>query len=367
MIPNILVFGSTGKLGSKILRYSHKNKIKINSICCFKNKKKIISQSSKYKIKNKFILSNPKHKHELLKYITSNKINIIYFLDYGSSSLEYLDIILTKNSFSHIAIANKEMIIAGGNYLIKKFKKSNNFLVPLDSEHFSLINSNHNPKDINRVYITASGGPFYFKKKINLNKVKIKDVLSHPKWIMGTNNLIDSSNFLNKILEIFELSIIYQIPISKIDFLISQEAYAHSIILYNDSTTIVNCFENDMLITLIKPLSYFYKLDSIINKKKFLDSKNFTFSIPFDKRFELLKNITFFKNLNHHQQIVLMISNNIAQELYMKGKIKYIEIIKLVIKEISCRKNDKINLSSINAILSFIKNINNEIRKKYKL
>ena len=84
--------------------------------------------------------------------------------------------------------------------------------------------------NIKKIYITASGGPFYFNKKINLNKVKFKKVLSHPKWKMGKNNLIDSSNFINKILEIYELSYIYNIDLNKIDFLISKEAYIHSII-----------------------------------------------------------------------------------------------------------------------------------------
>ena len=76
--------------------------------------------------------------------------------------------------------------------------------------------------DINKVYITASGGPFYFQKKINLNKVSLKQVLNHPKWNMGKNNSIDSSNFIKKLLEIYELSIIFNIDINKIDFLVSK-------------------------------------------------------------------------------------------------------------------------------------------------
>ena len=80
------------------------------------------------------------------------------------------------------------MIIAGGQLLMSKIKKTGNFFLPLDSEHFSMINSNTNNDDIQKVYITASGGPFYFKKKINLNNVSLKQVLKHPKWDMGKNN-----------------------------------------------------------------------------------------------------------------------------------------------------------------------------------
>ena len=85
------------------------------------------------------------------------------------------------------------------------------------------MNSNLDKKIVKKVFITASGGPFYFDKSIDLNKVNFKQVISHPKWKMGINNSIDSSNFINKILEIHELSIIYDIDIKKIDFLISQK------------------------------------------------------------------------------------------------------------------------------------------------
>ena len=133
------------------------------------------------------------------------------------------------------------MIIAGGKILIDKINKSGNKLVPLDSEHFSMVNSNINNNEIDKVYITASGGPFYFKKNINLNKVTLKQVLKHPKWDMGKNNSMNSSNFINKILEILELSIIFNIDINKIDFLVSKNAYIHSMVIYKNSTVLINC------------------------------------------------------------------------------------------------------------------------------
>ena len=117
-----------------------------------------------------------------------------------------------------------------------------------------MINSNNVNKEIDTVYITASGGPFYFKKNINLNKVSLKQVLKHPKWNMGKNNSIDSSNFINKMLEILELSIIFNIDINKIDFLVSKNAYVHSIVIYKNSTVLINCFDNNMLIPLVSPL-----------------------------------------------------------------------------------------------------------------
>ena len=126
------------------------------------------------------------------------------------------------------------MIIAGGHLLRNQFIKSNNNLFHLTLNIFLFFRLNPNDLETKFLYITASGGPFYFNKNINLKNVSQKEVTSHPKWKMGINNSIDSSNFINKILEIFELSIIFNISISKIDFLISKEAFIHSLICFKD-------------------------------------------------------------------------------------------------------------------------------------
>ena len=139
--------------------------------------------------------------------------------------------------------------------MISSIRRSNNIFIPLDSEHFSLINSNFSDSNIQKIYITASGGPFF--KKIDLNGVTTEQVLKHPKWKMGINNSIDSSNFINKLLELYELSSIFDIDMKKIDFLVSRDAYVHSIIIYKNGLVSLNCFNNDMLIPMIYPLTFF--------------------------------------------------------------------------------------------------------------
>ena len=255
MNRKIVIIGSTGKLGSKLLNFLFKNKIPVFAATCFTNNKKLLEQKTKYKIKKTFVLGTRGDRTNFTSFL-KNKIDIIYFLDYGSYSLNYLNSFLKYNTYSIIAIANKELIIAGGPVLQKKMSHNRNKFIPLDSEHFSLLNSNINKNNVSKIYITASGGPFYFDKKISMSKVSIKNVLSHPKWKMGKNNLIDSSNFINKVLEIYELSHIYDISLSKIDFLICKEAYVHSLIYYKDNTVSLNCFNNDMLITLMLRVSY---------------------------------------------------------------------------------------------------------------
>ena len=354
--PKILIIGSTGKLGSRLLSFCKKKHIKIFAITGYKNKKKLKLQKKQYSINNSFLLSDDIYENKFKKFLNLNFIDIIYFLDYGYNSIIYLDIFLKKNINSIIAIANKEMIIAGGNLLIDKIVRSNNKLIPLDSEHFSLFNLNLKNFDIKKIYITASGGPFYFNKKTNLDRVNLKNVLSHPKWKMGINNSIDSSNFVNKLLEIYELSIIYNISLDKIDFLVSSEAYIHSVVINNDNVININCFDNNMLITLIKPLNKYYPNLSLPYKNYYFDPNKLNLQKFNDKRFKIFKYISILKKLSHSEQISFMILNNIAQKKYLSSEIKYNNIINYIMSNLKKIKF-KSNFKSFNDIINFINSI----------
>ena len=350
---SLVIVGATGELGLKLLKYCFKNNISVSTITSYKNYNLLKKLQKKYLIKNAFNLSFLDHKKEFINFLRIKKISLIYFLDYGSGSLEYANIFLNKNINSYIAIANKEMIILGGKILIKKIKSTKNSFIPLDSEHFSLLNSNTNNLDLVKIFITASGGPFYFNKSINLNNVSFKEVVSHPKWKMGVNNSIDSSNFVNKILEIHELSIIYDIDIKNIDFLISKEAFVHSLVLYNTGLNTLNCFNNDMIISLSYPLRKFFNLPkNNIENLKFLDHRNFDLKEFKDSRFKISKYIEYFKNLKHHQLIEFIILNNIAHIKYIKNDIKYNSIIEFLIKNMN-KSSKNINFNNLTSILKY--------------
>ncbi len=362
MKPKIIVIGSTGKLGVKLLNYCKKNNVQILCITGFKNIRLLKKQASDLKINHSFALSVRSDKDNFLKFLKKYNTDIIYFLDYGYQSIIYASIFLTRNKNSKIAIANKEMIIAGGSILINKIKKTKNILIPLDSEHFSLINCNINNKNIKKIYITASGGPFYFKKNIDLNNVSLQNVISHPKWKMGINNSIDSSNFVNKILEMYEVSIIFDIGMNKIDFLISPEAYIHSIVINKDDIISINCFENNMIVPLIKPLKLFYPDLSLHTKSTFLKSKMLRLEKFNDKRYKFIKKLDFFKSFNSHKKISFMILNNIAHKKYLSGEIDYNDIIDFIMSKLK-NVDSSINLDTISNRIKFIKSI----EKKYNV
>ena len=213
---------------------------------------------------------------------------------------------------------------------------------------------------LKKIFITASGGPFYFHKRIDLSKVNLKQVLSHPKWKMGINNSIDSSNFVNKILEMYELSVIFNIDLKKIDFLISREAYIHSVIMNNDNTININCFDNNMLITLIKPLQNYYPNLSIKSNNEFLMPRKLKLEKFNDKRFKITNYLNLLKKLNHSQQISFMLLNNFAQKRYLNSELKYNDIVDYIIKNLN-KINFNSKFKSFNDTINFI----NTIKKRY--
>ena len=119
-IPKILIVGSTGELGTKLLKFCSKNKIKVNAITGYSNNHKLQLQKKKYNIKYNFLLNSKKNISNFKIFLKNQIIDIIYFLEYGCESIIYADIFLKNNKNSYIAIANKEMIIAGGSLLINK-------------------------------------------------------------------------------------------------------------------------------------------------------------------------------------------------------------------------------------------------------
>ena len=148
---------------------------------------------------------------------------------------------------------------------------------------------------------------------------------------------------------------------NKIDFLVSKEAYIHSIIHYNDNTLSFNCFLNDMIIPLLKPLSFFYEIKPMTMNQNYFYNDNLKIEKPLDKRFSILNYRKQLLKLNHSDQIRLMIINNFAHKLYLSNKLQYSNIIKYIMSEVN-RNSMTVKLNTFNSILRFISSVN----KKYK-
>ena len=257
-------------------------------------------------------------------------------------------------------------MVAGGKLLIDSIVNSKNFILPLDSEHFSLFNLLPDRKNINKyiskVYLTASGGPFYFDKNFNINTVTLKSATKHPIWKMGFKNSIDSSNLVNKILECFELSSLYNIPLSNIGITISPKAFAHSVVFYADHRISINCFENNMMIPLTSPFSseiYYKKPKDDINIINCSDLNFIKFN---NKNFQIHKHLKKIFNFSQTEQILFMMLNAESVNRFIANKITYSQIIPFIFNNIKNLPN-KNKFKNLYEIINYTNMVSTILKK----
>ena len=371
MRKKIAVFGSTGSIGKSTLNIIKKNykDFKIELLTTNKNVKLLIKQSKIFDVKNLIIHDYEKFKYyeTILKkrkiklfnsfsaYKKKNKNKFDYTM-FSISGLEGLEILLNIiSSTKDIAIANKEAIICGWNLIKKKLFKSKTKFYPVDSEHFSiwsLLDDKEYSNNIEKIYITASGGPFLNLKKKEFKKIKLKDALKHPNWNMGKKITIDSSTLMNKIFEVIEARNIFNISYKKIKILVHPKSYVHAIVKFNNGLIKMLIHETSMEVPIFNTIyndirinKNFTSNEIDINKLNNLNFSNADYiKFPSQKILSLLPN-------NHTLfETVLVAANDKLVDLFLKNKIGYNDIIKLLLKVIKLKEFQKYKKKSPNSV-----------------
>tara|TARA_Y100001960_G_scaffold320221_1_gene392765 strand:- start:409 stop:1290 length:882 start_codon:yes stop_codon:yes gene_type:complete len=228
-----------------------------------------------------------------------------------------------------VAIANKETIICAWEILKKIIKKYNTKILPIDSEHFSIMELTNNVSDdeVEEIIITASGGPFLNLPIQKLKKVKPKQAINHPKWSMGKKISIDSANLMNKVFEVIEASKIFQFDKNKYRIMIHPQSYVHSIIRYKNGLIKMILYNTDMKIPISNTL--YGKKNKILNIKKIsaktLNDLNFQ-DINL-KKFPSLKLIKKCLNYGTLTPTIVNASNEVLVDMFLSQKIGFLDIV----------------------------------------
>ena len=359
MKKKIAILGSTGSIGKTLIDIIDKNKkdFEIKLLTANKNYKTLLKQTKKFDVKN--IIITDKKTYEIVKkkykkkninvYNNFDKLNIILKkkIDYTMSSIIGIDGLLpTLNliKFSKtITIANKESIICGWNLIKKELEKHKTNFIPVDSEHFSLwfALKGSDTNNIEKIFITASGGPFH---KFSLDKIrtaKLTDALNHPNWKMGKKISIDSATMINKIYEVIEAKNIFEIPLKKIKILIHPKSYIHAIIKFNNGLIKLIAHDTTMKIPIFNSLfsSNYKKLETKKLNIKILNNLDFQKVDP--KKFPMIKLL---KHLPLHQSLfetVIVSANDTLVSLFLKKKIKFHEINEKLYKILKLKEFNK--------------------------
>ncbi len=372
MKKRIAILGSTGSIGKTLLNLVEKNRKDFEIILLTANKdhRTLIEQAKKFKVKN-IIISNNNSFKILNKNLLKSKIKVFNSyknlnkifekkVDYIMSSISGIDgLEPTLNVIKHtkkIAIANKESIICGWNLIKKKLKKNRTEFIPVDSEHFSLwfALKNIEPNKIEKIFITASGGPFLKIPLTNFKKIKIEQALKHPNWKMGNKISIDSATMINKVYEVIEAKNIFNISYKKIGILIHPKSYIHAIIKFNNGLIKIVAHDTTMKIPIFNTLynnsKNFLSTDDLNIKK--LNNLNLI-KIKHD-RYPMVKILNLLINNTSLYETVIVSANDALVELYLDKKIKFIDIQKKLFKLIKSKhflKYKKIYPKNINDIL----------------
>ena len=339
MKKKICILGSTGSIGKTTLEIISKNKKDFNVVLLSGNNniKLLIAQAKKFK--PKYIYSNNFYFKDNLKIFCKN--NNIHLID-DLSLLQKVKFDITVAAISGIAgliptiniikfskkilIANKESIICGWKFIFKELKKYHCNFTPIDSEHFSILNliENKNVNSIKYIYLTASGGPF-FGKKVDLNKVTPSQAARHPNWKMGKKISIDSANLMNKVLEVIEASLIFNLPISKFKIIIHPQSLIHAVVEFKNGLSSMLYHYNDMRIPIINSL-YNYDCNYHNSNKKFSIQNKLTFVDANSKNNPSLKILKFKNVLNENGFILINALNEILVQRFLEKRITFADI-----------------------------------------
>ena len=232
----------------------------------------------------------------------------------------------------NIALANKETLVVAGDLVMKKAREKQIEIMPIDSEHGALFQCLHG-EDMNKVdklLVTASGGPFRGKKIEDLKNVSVKQCLSHPTWKMGRKITIDSASLMNKGLEVIEAKQLYNVDYDKIQVVVHPQSIIHSMVQYVDGSVIAQLGSTDMRLPIQYALTYPERMVCPAEKLDFWQMKDLTFEKPDTDTFRGLALAYEAGKIGGSMPCVMNAANEIAVEAFLNEQISFLDIYDII-------------------------------------
>ncbi len=344
MTEKISILGSTGSIGTQALQVAEKRNIKVVSLAAGSNVKLMERQIRKFK-PDFAAMADEKAASELRTLVADTNTKIFSGAEGVCECAAAKDADTVLNSLvgiaglmptltaidekKNIALANKETLVAGGALVTKRAREKGVKILPVDSEHsaiFQCLEGMNKKSELKSIILTASGGPFFSKKRKDLENVTVKEALNHPNWSMGAKITVDSASMMNKGLELIEAVWLFDVKPDMIDIVIHRESVVHSLVEYRDNSVIAQLGVPDMRIPIQYALTYPERYESPTGKLSlskygnlsFFEMDSETFICPSLCRKAIEKGGLYPAIVNG--------ANEKANELFRQGKIGFLEI-----------------------------------------
>lgn len=369
---NISVLGSTGSIGTQTLEVAKELEIKVHALTANENIDLLEEQIRTFRPEIAAVANEEKAKilkekvkdtstkilageEGICQAATDKNAGTVVAALCGISGLVPTSEAI--KSGKNIALANKEVLVTGGKIIKKMAKEKGVSLLPVDSEHsaiFQCLQGVRSKNDLKKLVLTASGGPFFSKTKNELEKVTLKQALNHPSWSMGKKISVDSATMMNKGFEIIEAAHLFDVSTDNIDVVIHRQSVVHSMIELKDGSVIAQMAVPSMKLPIQYALTFPHHEPCAVESLNLSKFKELTF---FEPDYETFESINLCKKAFEEDLcVVLNAANEKAVELFLKEKIKFLDIIKLIKKALEEFKNAE-KPTTINEIIALDKKV----------
>ncbi len=359
MKKHITILGSTGSIGTQSLQVIQDEPDKYEILALSAWKDLVLLKEQILKFKPKYAVVRDDKLARELKNNLNNKINChILYGEYGLtkiSTLTDIDTVIVAitgmaalkptleaiNAKKQICLANKEIIVSAGEIIMKRAKDNQINIIPIDSEHsglFQCITPEHY-ENIEKLIITASGGPFYHLKESALESVSVEEALNHPNWQMGKKISIDSATLMNKGLEVIEAFWLFGVPLNKIEVLVHPQSYIHSLVQYDDGSMIAQLSNHDMRIPIHFALNYPNRARSSLPRINLVKIGQLTFKKLDTKKFPSIDLCYKAIEQGGTLPVVLNAANEVAVSAFLNRRLSFGNIIKVVSLTMEAHQN----------------------------
>lgn len=373
------VLGSTGSIGTQALDVARQNNIRVDSLCAGSDYKSVEKQAREFNVRScamadaesakllKTALSDTNIKvysgtDGICEMIADSPAEVVLNSIMGKAGL--LPTLTAIKSKKSLALANKESLVVAGDIVMKSACENGVDIKPVDSEHCAIYQclKGNRSCDVKRLWLTASGGPFFGYTKDMLSDITPERALAHPTWSMGAKITIDSATLMNKGFEIIEAAHLFGISPDKIKVLVHRESIIHSAVEYIDNSVIAQMSSPDMRLCIQYALSEPARLDAASAELDLIKIGNLSFAEPDTDTFSLLSCAVNCMKKGGALPAVLNAANEVAVEEFLLGRLSFLGITDVVEETVS-RLGNAVNAISLDDILAFDENARSVARQ----